>query len=302
MRAGPWEEDPARPAGTIRARWRGGSRGRSSGAGRGAGRAGSPRRSARTRPGHRGEVREVLGRDRVAEARCDASRRHRSRPAALVARSGRGLHTARATGRRGSGCGGSITSTTVATSRKRVPMSTIEAATAWPGCASNTSRTGSALPPIDSGWTSRRGRPRGDRLADLEHVRPEAEVPVGGQVVRVVLHERDAARQAARHDLHGADHRRGLPVALGAEAVAVAHQPLDGEARQLGHAVEVLEGRGERREPAGVEEAAQADLDPRPVAQRLGALAHRGGGPGRRRIRRGRSRRARRPRHRRSRR
>ena len=91
-------------------------------------------------------------------------------------------------------------------------------------------------------------------------------------MVGVVLHERDAARQAARHDLHRADHRRGLPVALGAEAVAVAHQPLGGEARQLGQAVEVLEGRGEGDEPAGVEEPAQADLDPGPVAQRLGAL------------------------------
>ncbi len=49
----------------------------------------------------------------------------------------------------------------------------------------------------------------------------------------------------------------GLPVALGAEAVAVGHQPLHGQAGQLAQAAEVLEGGGERAEAAGLEEGPQ---------------------------------------------
>jgi hypothetical protein len=51
------------------------------------------------------------------------------------------------------------TSTTLATIRNRSPMSVTQAAIAAPGWASKTSRTGSALPPMDSGWTSSRGFP-----------------------------------------------------------------------------------------------------------------------------------------------
>ena len=38
-------------------------------------------------------------------------------------------------------------------------MSTTEALIAGPGRASNTSRTGSSLPPIPSGWISHEGLP-----------------------------------------------------------------------------------------------------------------------------------------------
>jgi len=38
-------------------------------------------------------------------------------------------------------------------------MSVMQAATAGPTCALKTSRTGSALPPIPSGWRCRRGQP-----------------------------------------------------------------------------------------------------------------------------------------------
>ena len=63
------------------------------------------------------------------------------------------------------------------------------------------------------------------------------------------------------------DQRGGLPVALGAEAVAVGHQPLDADARELLEAAEVLERVGEGAEAALVEEAAQPGLDPAAVAQ-----------------------------------
>ena len=69
--------------------------------------------------------------------------------------------------------------------------------------------------------------------------------------------------------------RRRLPVALAAEAVAVGHQPLHGEAGELAQAAEVLEVRRERAEAAVVEELAQPGLDAGRVAQRLGPLAAR---------------------------
>ena len=66
-----------------------------------------------------------------------------------------------------------------------------------------------------------------------------------------------------------AQHDRGLPVALAAEAVAVGHQPLHGESGQLPQPAEVLEVGGERGEAAVLEERPQAELDARAVAQRL---------------------------------
>ena len=44
---------------------------------------------------------------------------------------------------------------------------------------------------------------------------------------------RGAAGQAGAHDLGDAHEHGGLPVALGAEAVAVGHEALHGEAGQL---------------------------------------------------------------------
>ena len=64
------------------------------------------------------------------------------------------------------------------------------------------------------------------------------------------------------HDLEDPDQRGCLPVALGAEAVAVGHQPLDADAGQLLEPAEVLERVGEGAEAALVEERPQAGLDP----------------------------------------
>ena len=104
---------------------------------------------------------------------------------------------------------------------------------------------------------------RGDRRADLEHVGAEDLGDRVAQVVGVVLHERRPARQAVAHHLEDPHERGGLPVALGAEAVAVGHQPLDADARQLLERAEVLERVGERAEAAVLEERPQAGLDPR---------------------------------------
>ncbi len=75
----------------------------------------------------------------------------RIQAAAAVFRSGRGIHTARATGSLGSGSSGATTSTSLTIMRNRLPRSSTDALIAGPGGASNTSRTGSSLPPIPSG-------------------------------------------------------------------------------------------------------------------------------------------------------
>ena len=79
--------------------------------------------------------------------------------AAATFRSGCGSHSARATGSFGSGWSVGTASTWLTIMRKRLPISTIDAFSAGPVCESNTSRTGSALPPMPSGWISSAGLP-----------------------------------------------------------------------------------------------------------------------------------------------
>ncbi len=93
------------------------------------------------------------------------------------------------------------------------------------------------------------------------------------EVVGVVLHEGDATGQALAHDLHQAHQQRRLPVALGAEAVAVGHEPLGADAGQLSQATEVLEGVHEGHRAVRGEEGAQAQLDAGRIAQRGTPLA-----------------------------
>ena len=124
----------------------------------------------------------------------------------------------------------------------------------------------------------------------------------GRQVVGVVLHERRAAGQPGRHRLERAQQHRGLPVALAAEAVAVGHQPLHGEAGQLAQPAEVLEVGGERagtRRPRG-SAAGPASIGRRSAATRAGRRRAAARRPRRRRPRTPRP--ARRPRRRRPRR
>ena len=102
----------------------------------------------------------------------------------------------------------------------------------------------------------------GDRRADLEHVGAQDLRSVRTQVVGVVLHEGRPARQAGRHDLHRPDEQRRLPIAFGTESVAVSHQPLNGDPRELDEVAQVLERVGEGTEAAGLQEVAESDLDP----------------------------------------
>ena len=103
---------------------------------------------------------------------------------------------------------------------------------------------------MPSGWISIFGFSEAMRRADFQHVRAEHERVRGIEVIGVVLHERGAAFEPVGHDFHDADERGGLPIAFPGETVAVFHQALHGEAGQLFHAVEVLEGGGERGEAA----------------------------------------------------
>ena len=113
----------------------------------------------------------------------------------------------------------------------------------------------------------------GDRRAHLEHVRPEDLLLPWDEVIRVVLHERGAAGASLAHGLDRCQDCGRLPVALAAEAVAVRHQALHGDARQLPQPAEVLEVRRERAESAVPQELSHPEFDARGVAQRLSARA-----------------------------
>ena len=75
----------------------------------------------------------------------------------------------------------------------------------------------------------------GDGGADLQHVRLQNALLAGHEVVGVVLEHGGAlgVLHAGGHQLHHAHHAGGLPVALGAEAVALFLQALNGQARKL---------------------------------------------------------------------
>ena len=62
-------------------------------------------------------------------------------------------------------------------------------------------------------------------------------------MIGVILHERRAAVESARHDFHRAHQRGGFPVAFAGETVAVGHQPLRREAGQLHQAVQIFKCR-----------------------------------------------------------
>ena len=126
-----------------------------------------------------------------------------------------------------------------------------------------------------SGWISTRGTAVVIDGTHFEHVGPEHLRLTRSEVIRVVLHERRPARASGRHGLQRVDEGGRLPVALPAEAVAVGHQPLHGEARQLTEATEILEVRRERAVAAVVEELAQPSLDAAGIAQRLGSFTAR---------------------------
>ena len=79
--------------------------------------------------------------------------------------------------------------------------------------------------------------------------------------------------QPSRHHLERAQEHGGLPVALGAEAVAIGHQPLHGDARKLAQAPEVLEGVSECAKSTIEQDRAQAHLDLRRLHERLPARA-----------------------------
>ena len=112
----------------------------------------------------------------------------------------------------------------------------------------------------------------GHARADLEHVRAQAVFLARNEVIGVVLHEGGAAGLALGNGLEDRGHRGDLPVALAAVAVALGHQVLGSQTRQLLHAVEVLERVGERLAALGVEHLADGNLLARLIADRVHVL------------------------------
>ncbi len=74
---------------------------------------------------------------------------------------------------------------------------------------------------------------------------------------------------AGAHHLDCAQQRRALPVAFRTKAVALFHQALHRQTRQLGQAVQVFKGGGECLEIAFVEKGLDADFDTSGVNQML---------------------------------
>src|SRR5690606_40313027 len=105
-----------------------------------------------------------------------------------------------------------------------------------------------------------------------EHVGAEDELGTGREVIGVVLHEGGTTGQPLPHDLRGAYEDRRLPVALRPEAVALGHEALDREPRELAQRAEVLEVRRERLRTERGQERLEGDLLARAVAQRLVAV------------------------------
>ena len=110
---------------------------------------------------------------------------------------------------------------------------------------------------------------RRDARANFQHVRAEHDLVVRLQMIGVILHERRAAFQPARHDLHRADERGGLPIAFGGETVTVRHQALRRDAGQLHQAVQIFKRRGEAFEIAVRPEMRASRLRCAPLRERI---------------------------------
>ncbi len=100
----------------------------------------------------------------------------------------------------------------------------------------------------------------GNRFTHLQHVGTEHELALGIEIVGVILHEGGSSRQIRRHHFHGADQCGSFPIALAAETVAVGHQALHREARQLLETVQILKGRGETDAAVRLQKGAHAQF------------------------------------------
>ena len=93
--------------------------------------------------------------------------------------------------------------------------------------------------------------------ADLQHMRAQRILSARLQMIGVVLHKSGSAVFVFAHGFHDRQQRRHFPIALAAETVALRHQILSRQTRQLLQAVQILEGI--RKGPAAL--TAQHPLD-----------------------------------------
>ena len=92
-------------------------------------------------------------------------------------------------------------------------------------------------------------------------------------MVGVVLHKGGAALQTGRHHLHDAKQSGSFPVAFARKAVALLHQALYCQTRQLFQTVEIFKGGGKGVETALFQEALHAQLNARRVQHVLALVA-----------------------------
>ena len=78
--------------------------------------------------------------------------------------------------------------------------------------------------------------------ADLQHMGAKTVLLPFHQMIGIILHKEGAAVAALSHGFENGRHGGHLPVSLAAVAVALGHEVLGGQAGELVHAVQVLEG------------------------------------------------------------
>src|SRR5690606_4004530 len=80
-------------------------------------------------------------------------------------------------------------------------------------------------------------------------------------MIGIVFHKRIATLQAGAHHFHGTNECRCLPVALSPESIPLFHQPLYGNAWQLGYPMQVFKCIGEAFEISRFKKLTQARLE-----------------------------------------
>ena len=185
-------------------------------------------------------------------------------------RSGRGRQSARRDGKPRQRFGHFDDIDRIGDDPEASPRSVIPATKPGTGAASNTSRTGSGRPPIESGWISHDGRPAA-RLGQISSMCAPRKADRPDRGGSGALHERRPTRQPARHHLERRTSTALFQSPSAPNPIAVGHQLLERRSPGPPQAAEVLERVSEY--PLLVLGNPQPHLDPRRLAELLAPCA-----------------------------